>query len=240
MSLPWNIINDKNISRSHREFLSQISSLKPVYDGPDSVRLPTISPISLITYIVTYSIIIYFSLRFNVLLSILNLGLSYPLGKELAKFIELKFLFFFFIFPAFLFLFNLNTAFFTLLSAAVLFPSFIRSRKSRLYFAISFTASNLLIEFSMREFPLKVVNIENKLDPYKLYLEIKERIESISLTYQVYIYAINKGRVGVFFILEYNMKDLRNRKFKEVIKTSFDELKTVLYIKMNQREWVLG
>jgi len=93
---------------------------------------------------------------------------------------------------------------------------------------------------SFSDFPFNIISVENTLNPYKLHLRINEKIENFPLNYQVSIYAINKGRVGIIVVVEYYLRQARSRKFKGLFTINFNQLKEILIAKLNQKEWILG
>lgn len=240
MSIPWNMIDEENISRSHREFLSYLNSLKPIYEGPEEFNFPSSSPLLLVIYNILYVLVLFFSFDFLFLISLFLLPISYLLGKELAKFTRIEIVILYFLISFFLFFINQYIGIISLISSFVILVSYRTSYKGKIYFAISVTASNLLSEFSFSNFPFNVLKVENSLNPYKLYLRINEKIENFPLNYQVYIYAINKGRVGIIVVVEYYLREARSKKFREVFSANFNQLKEILVTKLNQKEWILG
>jgi len=240
MSISWNVIDEENIRRSHKEFLSQLNSFKSIYEGPEQVKFPGSSPFLFAIYNISYVLVLFLSFDFFFLISLFLLPISYLIGKELAKFTRMEIVILYFLLSSFLFFINQYIGVISLISSFILLASYIPSSKGKIYFAISITANNLLSDFSFSDFPFNVTKVENTLNPYKLYLRINERIENFPLNYQVYIYAINKGRVGMIIVVEYYLREARSNKFKGLFTTNFNQIKEILIAKLNQKEWILG
>jgi len=101
MSIPWSLIDEENIRRSHKEFLSQLNYFKLIYEEPEQVNFPGSSPFPLAIYNISYVLVLSLSLDFFFLISLFLLPISYLLGKELVKFAREEIIILYFLFSSF-------------------------------------------------------------------------------------------------------------------------------------------
>ncbi|BFI76623.1 hypothetical protein [Sulfurisphaera ohwakuensis] len=239
MSLPWNVVNEKNIYFSHQEFMSKISVIKPLYENPDQITITIPSILPLIIFNIIFVMFIILSFKIFYLISISLLPLSYLLGLELSKNVSSKMLTVYIVLFSILFI-NTKIGLVTVISILLVFYIYFTHRKSKYAFAFSATASNLIYEFSVKDSYISVLKSDLRLSPYKMYLELVSNNSGILFHDFITIYAINKGRVGIIIEVEYYVKDMRNKKFKELLNTHFDLVKSFLISKLNEKEWILG
>ncbi|BFH72369.1 hypothetical protein SJAV_03130 [Sulfurisphaera javensis] len=239
MSIPWNVIDDKNIYLSHKEYLSKISSIKPIYEDTKQINIKKTSPLLLFTYTILSIIIIFISFFSFYLFSLILIPLWYLLGTEVAKNVDPKFLSFYLLFSSIFFL-SEKIGIIVFISFSLLLYSFFSHRKGKMYLAFSVSASNLLYDIIIDEAPFILFKSQLRLSPYKLSLSLLGNHEGVIFNDFIEIYAINKGRVGILVCIEYYLKDLRKNKFKEFLDFHFEYLKGFLISKLNQKEWVLG
>lgn len=238
MLIPWNVIDDKNILLSHSEYVSRVSSAKPIYDDLEKINFD-ISSRLLFILLVSTSVLMVLSIKFFFAIALFEIPIFYLLGKELAKVVRFQYIFLFLL-SLLLILVNFYITILLLVSFFFMLYSYSRSRKKKIYVAYTQFASNLIGDIRSSEFPLEVKNAEFRLSPYRVYFKVEGNYEGFKIASEISLYAVNKWLAGIFIVIEYYSYYDRNEKFKEIIKKYLASLKQFLSMKLNQGESILG
>ena len=254
MEIPWNLIDDNNISTSNAEFIQILKSIKPLYEDPRQIieEYKLLKRKIMKNLIITsFAIIIVFILSLtNPLLSyiiLLSLPLSYILGIFISSFldeIEIISVILLFLIPA---LISRNMVImYSLLASLVPFLwSYISNSKQRIYLSWSSYASNLVGSWEDSEYfdsnvSIKLKRGDARLTPYRADLELTVTMGKLKLRANTSIFALRKGRVGYVITLCVNRRDLLKEKFLISIPLIIEKIKQYLYEFLNRKEWELG